>query len=460
MSARTLLTAVVLWLALMLSGAARADVYDDYDAGVKAAERGDWATTERIMKQVLREQASVGRVRLYGAVFKEYIPHYYLGKALLNQGDCRGALNSFNNSDHRKALQIGVFRSQAQEQAQLEAQCQQQLAQAEVPKPADPRPVAQTEPKPTEPRPADPRPADPRPADPRPVEPRPVEPKPPASTLPQAALAATRKKLEDGKRRASGIEQILASSPLRGTGDARALGNELRQQTQALSGSESRLGAVKTQAELSTVDSAIEASLRALTTLAGRVDAARDGLVQADQLRQLELARNRARASVADSDSKLTEARAAGVPAASLASLESARESLLQAINSDDRAVIDRASKALSDAVGVVDRAVAAAPKPAPEDLRRYLGLFLNADYQRVAEWANPNRLPEAKDRALGLLLRAAARYRLYVTGGESDSRLLAQVDADLREAKRLDRNLKPSEKLYSPRLRQRFSGA
>jgi hypothetical protein len=426
MSARTLLTAVVLWLALMLSGAARADVYDDYDAGVKAAERGDWATTERIMKQVLREQASVGRVRLYGAVFKEYIPHYYLGKALLNQGDCRGALNSFNNSDHRKALQIGVFRSQAQEQAQLEAQCQQQLAQAEVPKPADPRPVAQTEPKPTEPRPADPRPADPRPADPRPVEPRPVEPKPPASTLPQAALAATRKKLEDGKRRASGIEQILASSPLRGTGDARALGNELRQQTQALSGSESRLGAVKTQAELSTVDSAIEASLRALTTLAGRVDAARDGLVQADQLRQLELARNRARASVADSDSKLTEARAAGVPAASLASLESARESLLQA----------------------------------PEDLRRYLGLFLNADYQRVAEWANPNRLPEAKDRALGLLLRAAARYRLYVTGGESDSRLLAQVDADLREAKRLDRNLKPSEKLYSPRLRQRFSGA
>lgn len=446
----------LLWLGLVLPAAVRADVYDDYDAGVKAAERGDWASVERIMKQVLQQESSVGRKRLYGAVFKEYIPHYYLGQALLNRGDCRAALNNFNNSAHREALQNAVFRSKAQEQARMEAQCQQQLAQAQTdpPKPADPKPVAQTDPKPVEPRPVEPRQPDPKPA-----EPKPPEPKPPVSTLPQSAIAATRSKLEDGKRRAASIEQLLGSTPLRGTGDARALSNELRQQTQALSSSEGRLASARTQAELNTVDGAIDGTLRALTTLAGRVDAARDGLVQADQLRQLELARNRARSAVADSEGKLTEARAAGLPTTSITSLESARESLRQAINSDDRAVIERASKALSDAAGAVDRAIAAAPKPAPEDLRRYLDLFLQSDYQRVAAWANPDKLPESRDRAHGLLLRAAARYRLYVTGGESDSRMLAQVDADLREAKRLDRNLKPNEQLYSPRLRQRFAG-
>ncbi|MCB1589628.1 MAG: hypothetical protein KDI56_12060 [Xanthomonadales bacterium] len=418
-----------------------ADPIMDYQDGVKAAERGDWATVERIMTQVLREMPTpTHRTRAYGVVFIPYVPHYYLGQALMNKGDCRGAMAAFDNAGNRQAL--SRLRDLATEQTRFEQRCQQLLAQADPPKQPDPIPTPP--PPPPEPKP-----------DPKP-DPKPPEPKPPVSNVPAAALAATRKKLNDGQQSVTQIERLLAASPLRGTGDARALGNDLSRQKQILDGEQRKLANVANANELKAIDTAADAAVRALSTLSGRVDAAREGLVQAEQQRQLETLRARAQQAASDSEPRLAEARQAQVAESTISALVTARGELQQSGNAD-RAAIERALDRHTQALKQLDQAIAAAPKPAPAELRRYLELFLAADYRQVANWANPAQLPETRDRAQGLLLRAAARYRLYVRGGESDARLLAQVDMDLREAKRLDRQLQPLDALYSPRLQARF---
>lgn len=306
----------------------------------------------------------------------------------------------------------------------------------------------------TKPQPADPTPKPP--VDPKPP-PRP-DPKPPVSSVPAAALAATRRQLDAGQQRINEIESLLGSAPLRGTGDARGLGQELAREKRTLDGERNKLGSVRNTTELTAIDQTVERSLRSLATLAGRVSAARDGLVQAEQQRQLEALRGRVAQALQGTEARLAEARDARVPAATVTALESERNKLQQANNADQSA-LQQALSRYESALQRLDDAIAAAPKPAPGDLRRYLELFLQADYAQVANWANPAQLPEARDRAQGLLLRAAARYRLYVRGGESDQRLLAQVDADLREAKRADRNIQPLKLLFSPKLQARFDG-
>lgn len=440
----------LLLLALLLAvSPARADYRDDYQDGVKAAERGDWATVERIMNQVLRERSDPShRVRTYGVNTISYIPHYYLGQALMNKGDCRGAMAAFGNAGHREAL--SKLDEIATSQARFEQRCQQQLAQADTP----PKPPVDTPPTPVEPKPQ-PDPTPKPPVDPRPPPP---DPKPPVSSVPAAALAATRRQLDAGQQRISEIESLLGSAPLRGTGDARGLGQELAREKRTLDAERSKLANVRNQNELGAIDQTVERSLRTLATLAGRVSAARDGLAQAEQQRQLEALRGRVTQALQDTEARLAEGRSARVAAATITALERERDSLQQAGNRD-QAALQQALSRYETALKRLNDAIAAAPKPAPSDLRRYLELFLKADYGQVANWANPAQLPEARDRAQGLLLRAAARYRLYVRGGESDQRLLAQVDADLREAKRADRNIKPLKLLFSPKLQARFDG-
>ena len=54
--------------------------------------------------------------------------------------------------------------------------------------------------------------------------------------------------------------------------------------------------------------------------------------------------------------------------------------------------------------------------------------------------------------------MRAAARYELYVLGGERDMALFEQVRVDLRAARRISDQLQPSKNAYSPRFRALFA--
>lgn len=84
---------------------------------------------------------------------------------------------------------------------------------------------------------------------------------------------------------------------------------------------------------------------------------------------------------------------------------------------------------------------------------------YLGGDYVRAAQWADEQALvavPQALAQAL--LLRAAARFELYVLGGERDLAQFDRIGEDIRSARRLSAGIKPSEQAFPPRFRSLFA--
>lgn len=101
---------------------------------------------------------------------------------------------------------------------------------------------------------------------------------------------------------------------------------------------------------------------------------------------------------------------------------------------------------------------VVVARTPAPAALRQLAESYFKGDLASV-ERAD---LASLTDKALAqaLLLRAAARYSLYMQTGEQNADQLSKVRADLRQAKQAQPGLRPSPRYFSPRLIQLFGAA
>lgn len=81
--ARTLTLAVVAFAAI----AAHASWYDDYDAGLVAVRRGNWAlAAQKMSAAIAGNPKEDNKSRTYGAIFINYHPYYYRGVANLNLG--------------------------------------------------------------------------------------------------------------------------------------------------------------------------------------------------------------------------------------------------------------------------------------------------------------------------------------------------------------------------------------
>lgn len=89
-----------------------------YETGVAAAEQGDWEQVEKMMRRAIGEQPEAKRRRMLRKV--NYFPHYYLGLARYNQGDCEGALTSWAESERQGAI-IGL--PEYMELSQLQDDC-------------------------------------------------------------------------------------------------------------------------------------------------------------------------------------------------------------------------------------------------------------------------------------------------------------------------------------------------
>jgi hypothetical protein len=132
---------------LFAAGTAQADWKRDYDRGVKAAESGDWAEVESLMRSALASESEPdSRKRFQGTVIKPYVPHYFLGLAAYRQGRCAAAMNSWNNRAS-SAVVSGLSEFNAV-QSQGVADCTRKLAAAAPPTP--PVVVATAPPKPTQ----------------------------------------------------------------------------------------------------------------------------------------------------------------------------------------------------------------------------------------------------------------------------------------------------------------------
>ena len=87
------------------SGLASADYKDSYKQGIEAIEKSKWADAARLMQEAIASKSAEGEtVRFYGQRFETYLPHFYLGLALFNSGDCVGALRSWATSESQGAV--------------------------------------------------------------------------------------------------------------------------------------------------------------------------------------------------------------------------------------------------------------------------------------------------------------------------------------------------------------------
>jgi hypothetical protein len=123
-------------LASIAASVAHADYKDTYAHGLRAFEDGNYAEARTLMQQALEEHPEpAARLRLYGQVYKPYLPQHYLGLAAFKLGDCETALKQWNDPANRGVLPIVEEARAAEDEAR--PSCEKKLATA---KPATPPP--------------------------------------------------------------------------------------------------------------------------------------------------------------------------------------------------------------------------------------------------------------------------------------------------------------------------------
>jgi hypothetical protein len=92
-------------LVLLVAADARADYKDSFRKGMEAVDRGRWQEVARYMQEAIADNPNEGeRLKLYGLRFEVYLPHFYLGAAQLNLGNCAVAVKEFETSRSQGAI--------------------------------------------------------------------------------------------------------------------------------------------------------------------------------------------------------------------------------------------------------------------------------------------------------------------------------------------------------------------
>lgn len=94
--------ALIGWL-LAAPAALAESARKNYRQGLKAAEQGEWHDVARLMGQAIEAQARE-RERLAPLAQRPYIPHYYLGLAAFQLGDCVGAQAAWKESLRQQVI--------------------------------------------------------------------------------------------------------------------------------------------------------------------------------------------------------------------------------------------------------------------------------------------------------------------------------------------------------------------
>ena len=130
-----------LFLALLLPATARAGFSDDYVAGLAALDHGQYAQAEQSLRKALEAQPNPVSRVMIDGAAQPYLPHHFLGMTLLRQGDCAAASREWGEAMNLRML--GRLRSLRTQEDQLLAQCKPgALASKEKPATAPGTPTA------------------------------------------------------------------------------------------------------------------------------------------------------------------------------------------------------------------------------------------------------------------------------------------------------------------------------
>lgn len=121
------------------AGVALASWYDDYDAGIAAAKKGNWQVVVQKMTAAIKGNGKEdNKARTYGAIFISYHPYYYRGIANLNLGNYEQAVSDLEKASGPGEVDLGSIETQMQR-----AKTKLEAASTPEPQPPAPAPVPQ-----------------------------------------------------------------------------------------------------------------------------------------------------------------------------------------------------------------------------------------------------------------------------------------------------------------------------
>ncbi len=398
--------AAVLVAALLSAGPAWADddFLDHYKAGLAAVTRKDWTTAADRMRQAISgkgdEDARLAR-RLY---LKRYLPHYQLGRALFEQGDCAGALAAWKESERQGVVQ------QFEEHRLLSrdrATCQESEALASE--------VAV------------------------------------ALGVARARLAAA----DEAARRVSEARSGQSVAEIWTQGEP-SLESRERAALELLASARLKLPAEPTPADLPRLREASDLAAQAQTRFEEIESTSQDQQAQVSseetELRSGLEDQLKAAATLLASHRFLEPyppemARRRAELAAAVAAAEALPRNA-------DRAAVDASAEALLAAQNRLKRAVA----PPPEALNRGAEAFFRGDYQEALRQLEGAQLNEPRAAALAALFRAAAHFGVWASGGEKDTSQLEAARREIRACRAADPERRPTTLAFSPRFVELFT--
>ena len=388
-----------LWIAaavaLLASAPASAQYLNAYKSGLEAIEGKDWKRAESSMREALAERAEE-KMKLPVKLFlKPYLPHFYLGWALFESGDCGGALAAWAESERQgvstRLPDFEVARSGRKT-------CEERSRQLVV---GEARQEAQR-------------------------------------SLARATAAA--EALLERSRESQWRAHWNAGDPTPSSLHAQGLALLAKASELLSNPSLDPLGIKRAEAFVREADASLTKAEGELDRL---TDATRAELAAKDK----------------GIDARVAEANAALAATAYLApyprAVRKARADLEGLVAEAGRR--DEASKSHLDGLAarlensIEELAKLTAAPPAP--LTKAVAAYLDGRYREVVAELESARFGERRARSHARLLLAASRHALYLEGGELDDELRAAAVDDARASHLEDGSLAPSPRFFSPRF-------
>lgn len=457
---------------LAFGAVASADYRASFEKGIKAIDNKDWSGAIEALRAAVAEKSAEGeRVLIYGMRYKPYLPHYYLGLAYFNTGNCDAAMKAWAESERQGPIrEAAEYKTLQRLRGQCRGQGIREAEPAQLPSPArgpDVRQgVAEAEAEIKKGESAaiavarmrgEPANAQLWQSDPslRQSENKAnLDLSTARSVLAEAKtgndatrVAVARDTAVRARRELEALQRLVADRRDRLAAEA------LEKQARERDAAEKRAALERQAFEKQSKESQAKESLAKEKTSAERsrailrevgqsVQAARAVLADASRRRPLPVEARRPRAEL---ERELKEARRAG-PNTSPSDLTNLRDRVVKSA-ANLRMALNRPP---GDVTSPVDRTI-------PPSLLAAADAYFQGDYDKAARTLEGATFQQPRAAAQARLLRGAARYGIFVTGGEKDDRLRQKAIEDIRECLRLDPNIAVSSLAFSPRFVEFF---